>query len=179
VIRYRVEGRKSEITIVTTLLDRVRFSARDIANLYGLRWDVEVDICSYKSTMGMGELRCQSPENLRREIAVSVLAYNLVRLLTADTAAVLELHPREVSFSQARDAWRAFGKELETSHDLMWIILSASSRLVRDRPGRNEPRALKRRNQTKYPKLKEPRPSRALRTRESGKDPPAKTAEPA
>jgi hypothetical protein len=179
VIRYRVEGRKSEITIVTTLLDRVRFSARDIANLYGLRWDVEVDICSYKSTMGMGELRCQSPENLRREIAVSVLAYNLVRLLTADTAAVLELHPREISFSQARDAWRAFGKELETSHDLMWIILSASSRLVRDRPGRNEPRALKRRNQTKYPKLKEPRPSRALRTRESGKDPPAKAAEPA
>jgi hypothetical protein len=177
VIRYRVEGRKPEITIVTTLLDRARFTDRDIADLYGLRWDVEIDICCYKSTMGMGELRCQTPENLDREIAVAVLAYNLVRLLMADTAAVLELHPREISFSHARDAWKAFSDELETSYDLMWIILSASSRLVRDRPGRSEPRAIKRRNLTKYPKLKEPRPSRAPRHRQSTREPPLKPVE--
>jgi len=42
VIRYRVKGRRTEITIVTTLLDEKRFNARDIADLYGLRWDVEV-----------------------------------------------------------------------------------------------------------------------------------------
>lgn len=177
VIRYRVTGRKTEITIVTTLLDHQRFSSRDIADLYGLRWDVEVDICSYKSTMGMGELRCQTPGNLEREIAVAMLGYNLVRLLMSDTAAVMEVHPREISFSQARDAWRNFSDELETPQDLMWIILSASSRLVRDRPGREEPRAIKRRNLTKYPKLKEPRPSRANRLRDPSTGPPAKHPE--
>jgi len=165
VIRYRVDGRKKEITIVTTLLDRRRFPARDIADLYGLRWDVEVDIRSYKTTMGMCDLRCRTPENLDREIAVAVLGYNLVRLLMADTAAVLKVHPREISFSHARDAWKNFGDELETTNDLMWIILSAGSRLVRNRPGREEPRAIKRRNLTKYPKLKEPRPSHARRPR--------------
>jgi hypothetical protein len=173
VIRYRVDGRNTELTIVTTLLDRRRFSAREIADLYGLRWDVEIDICSYKSTMGMGNLRCQTPANLDREIAVAVLGYNLVRLLMADTAAVIGVHPREISFSQARDAWRSFSDELETTNDLMWIILSASSRLVRDRPGREEPRAIKKRNLTKYAKLREPRPSRARRPPTSNKGPPA------
>lgn len=172
VIRYRVAGRKTEITIVTTLLDRQRFSARDIANLYGLRWDVEIDIRSYKSTMGMCDLRCQTPDNLDREIAVAVLGYNLVRLLMRDTAAVLDVHPREISFSRARDAWRDFSDELETTNDLMWIILSASSRLVRDRPGREEPRAIKRRNMTKYAKLQAPRPSRARRIRATSKETP-------
>jgi hypothetical protein len=177
IIRYRVSGRNEEITIVTTLLDRQLYPAESIAELYGLRWDVELDIGSLKSTMGMCDLSCQTPENLDREIAVGVLAYNLVRLLMNDAAAVLELHPREISFSQARDAWRSFGDELETSNDLMWIILSASSRLVRDRPGRLEPRAIKRRNLTKYAKLKEPRPSRAARIAATAKGPAVKQAD--
>jgi hypothetical protein len=177
VLRYRVAGRQTEITIVTTLLDGKRFRARDIADLYGLRWDVEIDICSYKSTMGVGELRCHTPNNLEREIAVAVLAYNLVRLLMADTAAVIGVHPREISFSQARDARQNFSDELETTNDLMWIILSASSRLVRDRPGREEPRAIKTRGLTKYGKLKEPRPSRARRPVQPSNGPPAKPPE--
>jgi hypothetical protein len=177
VIRYRVSGRCSEITIVTTLLDDNRYPASDIAALYGLRWDVEVDIRSYKSTMGTCDLRCHTPENIEREIAVAVLGYNLVRLLMADTATVIGIHPREISFSVARDAWRTYSDELESSEDMMWIILSASSRLVRDRPGRDEPRAIKARNQTKYPKLKQPRPSRARRSAKPGKGPPAQHAE--
>ncbi|WP_222435472.1 hypothetical protein, partial [Allorhodopirellula solitaria] len=63
---------------------------------------------------------------------------------------------------------------LETSNDLMWIVLSATSRLVRDRPGRQEPRELKRRNQSKYPKLKKPRPSRAKRIAVEPVKPPEK-----
>lgn len=164
-IRYRILESGRVITIVTTLLDRRRFSAEDIAELYGLRWDVEVDIRSCKTTMGMCDLRCHTPENLDREIAVGVLAYNLVRVVMNDAAAVLTLHPREISFSHARDAWRNFSDQLETTWDLMWIILSASTRLVRDRPNRWEPRAIKKRTMTKYPTLTQPRPSRARRAK--------------
>lgn len=161
-IRYRVAGCETPITIVTTLTDQQRFTAADIAELYGLRWDVEVDIRSYKTSMGMCELRCLTPRNLDREIAVAVLGYNLVRVLMCDTAAVLEVHPREISFSSARDAWLAFHDERETIVDVAWLIHSAGSHLVRNRPGRNEPRAIKRRH-AKYPKLKEPRPSHRCR----------------
>lgn len=163
IIRYEVTGRNEVLTIVTTLLDKQLFPAEDVAELYGFRWDVELDIGCFKTTMRASNLRCHTPENLDREIAVSVLAYNLVRVLMNDAAMVLECHPRELSFSHSRDAWIAFSDELETSHDMMWIILSASSRFVRDRPGRQEPRAIKRRHATKYAQLKEPRPSRAAR----------------
>ena len=159
IIRYRTSGRQSEITLVTTLTDRQEYPAEDIAGLYGFRWDVELDIRALKTAMGMDRLRCRRPENLDREIAVHVLAYNLVRWLMCDTAKVFDVHPRQISFSIARDAWLAFADELETVNDLAWIIASAGSRFVRNRPGRTEPRAIKRR-QSKYEKLKEPRPSR-------------------
>ncbi len=173
-IRYRTSGRKEVLTIVTTLLDHQQFSAADIAELYGLRWDVGTDICCLKSTMGVGELRCLTPGNLDREIAVAILAHNLVRVLMSDAAMVSEVHPREISFSRARDAWISYRDELESSEDLMWIILSATSRLVRDRPGREEPREIKRRNLTKYGKIKSPRPSRAKRNQATATDQPAK-----
>jgi hypothetical protein len=160
IIRYRTSGRSSTLTIVTTLLDTHLYPAQAIAELYGLRWDVEIDIGCFKTTMGQGELRCHTPDNIEREIAVSILAYNLVRLLMNDAAQVATLHPREISFSHSRDAWVAFGKEIESAYDLMWIILSACARFVRDRPGRQEPREIKARH-AKYPKLIQPRPSRA------------------
>lgn len=173
-LRYRVTGRTEVLTIVTTLLDSDQYTAEDIAELYGLRWDVETDIASWKTTMGFCDLRCLTPKNLDREIAVGVLAYNLVRSLMNDAAAVMEVHPREISFSRSRDAWISFSDELNTSTDLMWIVLTATSRLVRDRPGREEPRELKRRNQSKYPKLKTPRPSRAKRIAAETVKPPDK-----
>lgn len=161
VIRYRVSGRQTEITIVTTLLNAEIYSAEAIAELYGLRWDVELDIRSFKSTMGMCDLRCQTPENLNREIAAGVLAHNLVRLLMCDAAAVMaEVHPREISFSRARDAWITYSDELKTPTDLMWIILATIGRTVRNRPNRVEPRAIKRRPLGKYRLLKIPRRGR-------------------
>lgn len=160
IIRYQTAGRSQTITIITTLQDADRYPAEDIAILYGLRWDVEIDIGCFKTTMGQGELRCLTPENIDREIAVSVLSYNLVRLLMNDAAEVATLHPREISFSHSRDAWITFGNEIQTPYDLMWIILSVCARFVRDRPGRQEPRELKARH-SKYPSMKNPRPSRA------------------
>jgi hypothetical protein len=157
-IRYCVAGCETPITIVTTLTDRQRFSAEDIAELYGLRCDVEVDIRSYKSSMGMCELRCLIPENLDREIAVAILGYNLVRVLMCDTAAVLEVHPREISFSSARDAWLAFHDERETIDDVAWLIIRSHHTSCEIAPAATSLAPIKRRN-AKYPKMKEPRPS--------------------
>ena len=142
-MRHQVTGCTEVVTIVTTLVDSNRFSAEDIAEVYGLRWDVETDIAGWKTRMGFCDLGCRTPENLDREIAVGVLAYNLVRSLMNDAAAVLEVHTREVSFPRSRDAWLSLSDEIETSRDLMWIVLSATSRLVRNRPGREELRAIK------------------------------------
>lgn len=62
-VRYRVTGRKEVLTIVTTLVDAETFKAQDIAELYGLRWDVELDIACWKTTMGYGLLRSALPNS--------------------------------------------------------------------------------------------------------------------
>jgi len=160
-IRYQIRGGTSTITVATTLLDSDRYSSASIATLFGMRWDVELDIRAYKTTLRASDLSCLTPHTLDREIAARVLAYNLVRLLMNDTAAVVgTIHPREISFSRACDAWRSYVEPSPTAADLIWVVHSTTTRFVRDRPNRSEPREIKNCGQTKYPKLRQPRLSR-------------------
>ena len=54
-----VPGRRTEtITVVTTLTDAQAFTKQDIAELYGFRWNVELDIRAIKQTLGLDHLRC-------------------------------------------------------------------------------------------------------------------------
>lgn len=162
IIRYRTHGRCNQKVIVTTLLDRKKYPARAIADLYGLRWEVELDIRCLKSVMDLAELRCQTPQGLKCELAVNVLAYNLVALLMCDTAEVSDTHPRQLSFSHARDTFVRFGDERKTISDLEWLITQTSQFPIKNRPRREEPRQIKNRN-GKYARLSEPRPSRKSR----------------
>lgn len=160
IIRYKVAGRDEYKTIVTTLLDQVADPAEAIAGLYAFRWEAEGDIRCLKTAMGMADLRCLTPENLRIELAINVLAYNLVIVLISDCAEVHESHPRQISFSQARDSWIQLGDQLGSKDEFYWIIESATGRIANKRFHRSEPREVKRRF-TKYDKLKKPRPSKA------------------
>lgn len=159
IIAFRVTGRSEQKVIVTTLHDPKKYPAEEIAELYGLRWEVELDIRCIKSEMNMSDLRGQTPEALHRELAIHVLAYNLVALLVCDVAEVAEKHPRQISFSHARDTVLHFGAERVTVSDCAWIILQAVQFLTKNRRRREEPRAIKKRR-SKYPILKVPRPSK-------------------
>ena len=57
--------RVEELTVVTTLLDPVKYSRDDIAKLYGFRWNSELDIRSIKQMLNLDHLRCKSPEIVR------------------------------------------------------------------------------------------------------------------
>jgi hypothetical protein len=89
---------------ITTLLDQERDPARSIAELYGYRWNCELDLRSIKTVLGMGELRCKSPEMLRREIYHCFLVYNLVRAAMCDAARITGQEPRKRSFKNAMQA---------------------------------------------------------------------------
>ena len=95
-------GKRTEtITVITTMTDPVTYPARDIADLYGFRWNAELDIRNHKQPLGLDHLRCQSPEMVRRELWVTLLAYNLIRKLTATAAAVHHKQPRQLGFTLA------------------------------------------------------------------------------
>ncbi|MBK9785908.1 MAG: transposase [Betaproteobacteria bacterium] len=104
VLRVReveVDGR----ILITTLLDPKAVTPRELDALYALRWNIEVDWRTIKVTMAMDVLRCRSPEMIEKEIAVHLLAYNLVRWTMASAAWLGDVLPRCLSFTSAKRAF--------------------------------------------------------------------------
>jgi IS4 transposase len=100
-VRFQVDRpgyRTREIIVATTLA--AAYTREDIAELYHLRWRVELSIRDIKQTLGMDVLRGKTPEMLRREIWCHLLAYNLVRQAIVQAACVRKRSPD-------RSAWRA------------------------------------------------------------------------
>ena len=111
----------------------------------------EVDIRSIKSTMRMDVLRCKTPEMVRKEIWAHVLAYNLLRTAMAVAAAANSIEPRQVSFKGAKQAVTVFAPKIEAAQPegravlIDAMLTTIAYHRVRNRPGRWEPRARKRR----------------------------------
>src|SRR5204863_4173918 len=157
--------RTRSLVVVTTLLDPEQTTKEDLAALYRARWHNELDLRSLKSSMQMGELRCQTPELVRKEVWTHILAYNLLRTVMAQAAARHRVLPRTISFKGTLQTLEAFQPllELETAQDaasrlrLYHDLLDAiATHRVADRPNRYEPRVKKRRR-NHYGWLTEPR----------------------
>jgi len=139
--------------IVTTLTDAETYSAADIADLYYRRWDVELFFRDIKTTMGMDILRCRTPEMVRKEILMHLIVYNSIRLLMLSAAKERKVSPRRISFKASVQALRQWEpilnrNDLEANERqrLMALLREAiAATMVVYRPGRKEPRCLKRR----------------------------------
>ncbi len=147
----RGQGNRAEqFKVATTILDAA-IDGGQIGGLFERRWDGEVDIRSVKSTMKMDVLRCQTPEMVRKEVWMHLLAYNLLRTVMAVAAAESKVEPRAISFKGAKQTLTAFAPKLEAARPeqragLVEALLKAVAyHRVGDRPGRWEPRARKRR----------------------------------
>jgi hypothetical protein len=151
------------VAVVTTLMDAELYPAKDIIQLFRMRWQIELDLRSIKRILGMYHCRCETPAMVRKEIWTYLLAYNLIRLRMAQAAAVHDLPPRSLSFKCAKDAIEVYtpvmaaakshAKVAETEQHMIDEI---AMHRVGNRPSRVEPRAIKRR-QNKYPILTSPR----------------------
>jgi Transposase DDE domain len=148
--------------LVTTMLDPAIASPRCLDALYQLRWNIEVDFRTIKSTLEMDVLRCKSQPMVEKEIAVYFLAYNLVRWAMAKAALLADILPRVLSFTGAKRLLSAFGDQLRRTsgndiRNLIATVLQSIAGLrLPHRPDRVEPRAKKRRPK-KLPLLTVPR----------------------
>ncbi len=150
--RVRVRGwRMRELTLVTTLCDAEVYSLDELARVYHARWQAEVDLRSIKITMQMDVLRCKTPDMVRKEIWLHLLAYNLIRTVMAEAAEHANMRPREVSFKGALQTLTAYRAIVEQAPPgalpaLYESLLEAiAMHQVGNRPHRYEPRAVKRR----------------------------------
>ena len=143
---YRRGFRPMTIVIVTTLLDPAAYPADQIVALLGERWNVETNLRHLKTTMNMEILRCQSVAGVFKELWTFILIYNLTRLIMMEAARRQEVPLRRISFADAL-YWMRYARPGE---DLPDLIVNP------DRPGRAEPRAVKRRPKP-YPLMNKPR----------------------
>lgn len=156
------EVRVAGLTLVTTLIDPKDVSKDELHELYTQRWNVELDLRSIKSAMQMDVLRCKSPQMVAKEIAVHLLSYNLVRALMAKAADGAGVLPRQLSFKGTLHLINAFQEALRRAPRARLSIMQAhllgaiASLKLPHRPGRVEPRAVKRRPK-QYPRLTRPR----------------------
>ena len=164
-VRFQVTilGRRTEtLIVVTSLIDAETYAKADIAELYGYRWNAELDIRDIKQTLGLDHVRCKTPDMVRRELWVILLAYNLVRKLIATAAAVHGQQPRQLGFTLACQTILSSWMLLATGacRDVLQLWRLALERIaaneVANRPGRIEPRVLKRRRDH-YPLMHDPR----------------------
>ena len=145
--------RVSSFYIITTLLDAEDYPARELADLYFQRWDVELFFRDIKTTMGMDILRCKTPSMIRKEILMHFIAYNCIRCLMNEAAEKKGMGVHRISFKgsvQALRQWephlnQAQMKRQEQNRLIQLLYESIAGKITPERPGRSEPRAVKRR----------------------------------
>ncbi|MCI0666723.1 MAG: IS4 family transposase [Methylococcaceae bacterium] len=165
--------RESEVAgkvLVTTLLSPKDTPKSELSNLYQQRWQIELDLRNLKTTLGMETLSCRTPLMNEKEIWVYLLAYNLIRLLMCEAALQADILPRQISFKHTVQIWivwsrQSWGNPRHEPTALLFVWIAEQR--VGDRPGRIEPRAVKRRPKP-YPKLMTPRAQARANIRKYG-----------
>jgi hypothetical protein len=155
--------RTKSVTLVTTLLDAKRYPAWALAALYFRRWRMELWLRDLKITMDMDMLRTKTPARVRAELAMFLVGYNLIRTVMFDAAKGSEVRLEQLSFKSALMRFGLWCAGLRSSIRIrVWLLgyqamLKDLARdLNPDRPGRYEPRVVKRRPKP-FPRMQQPR----------------------
>jgi hypothetical protein len=133
--------------LVTTLLSSKIATKEELKELYHQRWHIELDLRNIKTTLGMATLSCKTPDMIEKEIWVYLLAHNLIRITMAQAAYLSDILPRQLSFKHSLQLWRIWRQQVtdfDDNNSLEILLLLIVENTVGHRPGRVEPRAIKR-----------------------------------
>ena len=162
--------RTKTIVVVTTLLDAERYPAEEIALLYRRRWQAELHLRSIKAVLQMDHLRCKTPHRVHNEFYMHLVGYNLLRGVVALAAYESGKSPWEISFKGALQTLSQFLPLLlarvATEAWCQALLTAVATHAIGNRPGRFEPRRLKRR-QKPYGLLQKHRRLYAIRDEKS------------
>lgn len=147
------DGKKRRMVLATTLRDHEKYDWLDVAAIYAQRWDIELRLRDVKTTLKMEHLRVKTPETARKTLKLCLIAYNLIKASCQEAGQSAGKDLRQMSFKAALDTIVA-----NTSRYLrrqkhaqviarIWesTIEMIAEKLIHFRPGRQEPRAQKKR----------------------------------
>lgn len=148
-LRYRVAQRGyrvKEVVLVTTLLDAQLYPSAELSLLYQQRWEIETNLRHLKQTLRMDVLRTKTVDGIHKELAMFVIAYNLIRLAILQSSRSQNVSIIRISFI---DALRRLRHADLSSPRRNLLVLP-------ERPHRFEPRVRKRRPK-QYRLMQKPR----------------------
>jgi len=114
------QGARKHI-LLTSLIDRMRYKAGDIAACYARRWHIETSYRELKQTvLGMAlTLRSKTVDGVSGDPG-ALTAYNLIRLEMAKAAFAVKCEPTEISFVRAFHV---------IQYELHWAVTRAYGKL--------------------------------------------------
>ncbi len=153
------EFKIAEKIFVTTLHDHKKYHHKELAAIYKRRWEIEVNFRPIKTVMNMDMLSCKTPDMIKKEISIHFLAYNIIRLIMMQACVRYNKLPWKISFKGAIQLLNVFMpyflNSSENKNRLLFnnlLDLIVKNR-VGNRPGRIEPRKIKKRPKA-FPTLK-------------------------
>jgi Transposase DDE domain len=155
--------RAKKIILVTTLLDPKRYTKSKLAELYRLRWSsTEVNFKHIKTTLAMEKIAAKTPDMVRKDIIMHLIAYNLLRAVMIEAVVSTDLSPLRLSLQGTRQHFNHFKAsvsnacttEIKRLYKVMLSIIYCE--WIPLRPGRAEPRVIKRRPKS-FPRMQQPR----------------------
>jgi hypothetical protein len=154
--------RVRSLVVVTDFLKPREVSREELGELYYRRWSAELNLRYLKQGLQLDPLRCRSPQMIAKEYWAHLCAYNLLRKIAAQAALWGECCPWQLSFKATQEAVRevrvllAIMPAASAAVLAGWLLAAVVQREVGRRPGRFEPRKIKRR-QHRYDLLTRPR----------------------
>jgi hypothetical protein len=139
------------VTIITDLFGPVAYPARDIADLYGMRWAAELVYLEEKQALSAGQpVTAATPAGAYRMAAATIAAHQSLRIAGAAIAAAIGAEPAPISATALRDAATAsfragLGASITALSAAIAIISRDTARhplrfVTAWRPGRHYPR---------------------------------------
>jgi hypothetical protein len=147
------DGKKRRMVLATTLTDPEKYDWQELAAIYAGRWDIELRLRDVKTTLQMERLRVKTPETARKTLAMSQIAYNLIKATCQQAGHESGADHRQISFKGALDTIVAntarYLRRQKHTHIVkqIWenILEMIAGKTIDIRPHRHEPRAIKKR----------------------------------
>lgn len=155
---FKING----IVYMTTLYNARAYPKEELRLLYKRRWEAELHLRSLKTHMGMDKLASETPDMVRKEIGVHLLAYNIIRELMSGGGIKDDTLPTQISFKGTLQLFMQFNpyfifvqkNKKKTLYSHMHLLIARNK--VGLRPNRVEPRAI-RQKKNSFPTLKNDR----------------------
>ena len=167
-ITYEGEEEPLEIRFWTTLLDEKAHPAKELVELYALRWEEELFFRELKSHLHKKAnfLDAQTPETAAQELVAQLLAASLIAQQRGAVADFMGISIVRISFAIVYDRTASLFEFVATGGDLMSqeALITYTERileelgrsaLIKKRPGRSCPRTV-RQPVKDWPKTKKP-----------------------